>query len=199
MEGDAETGGDENLVFSHGEGLRKLVKDFLRYLGDRVLVGEVLEDEGEFVPAQTGQSVAATRAGLEPLRHLVQQFVPFAVAQRVVDDFETVKVHEDRGKRGVVAVGLGQAVFEAVAERHPVGQAGEGVMTGEVPDPLLGEFQFGDFREYGHVIGGMAGLVGDDADVHPGGKGFAVLAPVDDLSLPLPGFGKDVLDGLEKG
>ena len=119
------------------------------------------QEQDELVAAQAGDGVAVAHARLQALGDLLQQPVAQAVAQGVVDDLEAIEVEEQDGQPRRAAVRLGHRDGEAVVEQQPVGQAGEGVVVGELLDLLLGALALGHVER--DPEGGRAAAVLDGA------------------------------------
>src|SRR5438045_1569287 len=99
----------------------------------------------------------------------------FAVSARVVDDLEAVQVEEEDGEAGAAAALRSlERHAEALHEERAVGQPGERVVEGGVPELLLGSQPLGDVHA-DREAGGAAGEV----DVVPGDF------DVDDLAIRL--------------
>jgi hypothetical protein len=94
--------------------------------GDRARLGDVthlVEDDGELVAAEAGCGVGLTHAALQHLGEGLQNPVAGLVAEGVVDLLEPVQIDEQH--RDVFPAADGP--LQAVAQAHPVGQAGETV------------------------------------------------------------------------
>src|ERR1035437_10812951 len=59
------------------------------------VLAQVFEQHHEFVPPQTGYSIALADAGGETLGNLLQQQVAFVVTEGVVENFEIVEIDEE--------------------------------------------------------------------------------------------------------
>ena len=81
-----------DLVTAQHDGLSQLVVDPLGHSGGVRLLGDVLEQHGEFVAAEAGQRVARAHARFQPARDGHQQLVARLMAQAVVDAFEPIDV-----------------------------------------------------------------------------------------------------------
>ena len=79
----------------------------------------------------------------EPLGDPDEQLVPRRVTEGVVDDLEVVEVEEDDGDGPPVPPVQGQGVLQPVEEQRPVGQAGQHVVEGLVPQQRLAGRQLG--------------------------------------------------------
>src|SRR6202789_3250553 len=55
------------------------------------------------------------------------------MAERVVDELEAVKIQHRHRELMLLTLGLGNRLSDAVFEQQPVGQAGERIVRGEMP------------------------------------------------------------------
>ena len=95
------------------------------------------QDDGEFIAAQARHRVRLAHAALDAVRALGQQQVASIVAEQVVDLLEAVQVDEQQRHLQAAARGLAYFLIEPVAEQATVGQTGQRVEIGMVPDPLV--------------------------------------------------------------
>jgi len=113
---------------------------------------------------------------LQPTGHAAQELVAGVVAEAVVDVLEAVEIEEQQGDLGTVALGTGDGAAQAVAKQGAVGEAGEGVVVGQVGEAFFGLAPLGDVAgdgdDAGHplVVG-----VGFDAGAGLQPQGAAVL------------------------
>ena len=91
---------------------------------------------GELVAAEARGEHAFTDAGAEPACDALEQQVAGGVAERVVDALEIVEV-DVQEVQGLARAQLAQQEARALAELGAVGQAGEGVVIGELMDARL--------------------------------------------------------------
>ena len=122
------------------------------------VVGAALEEQGEFIAADSGGGVAGTNALGDALPCLDEEIVGGGVAQAVVDEFEVIEVDGDHGHRTVVTCPQRHRVGQSIGEQGAVGQPGEGVTQ-----RLLGRR-----RQQPPVLPGRDDLAGTDRD-HDGG------------------------------
>ena len=66
------------------------------------------------------------------------------MSEGVVDALEAVDVHEHQRHLGAAPLCLGEGMAEPVLEQGPVGQAGERIMVGHMPDLALGALALDD-------------------------------------------------------
>lgn len=93
------------------------------------LVGQVREQDRELVTAQAGHHVGGSSRAAQRTGYLGQHAVPGRVPQRVVDRLETVEVqHEQCGVASVTRPGISDGQAGVAAQRHPVPQAGQGIV-----------------------------------------------------------------------
>ena len=129
-------------------------------------VGDVdrfaLHHDDELVAAESGQHVALAQRRAQPLGHDLQQLVADLVAEAVVDRLEVVEVDEQH--RHLVDLGRRQPVVEEVHQVRAVGQPGQLVVAGRVPQLLGGAALLGDVLDVGdrqhHAV-----VLGDDTRV----------------------------------
>ena len=103
--------------------------------GDRVAVGEAVEQDDELVAAPARHGVfgahAAVRAG-----DVLQHEVAAVVAETVVDALEAVEVDEQHCHHAARAGTAGDRPLQPVEQQAAAGQPGEGVVGGFVAQPL---------------------------------------------------------------
>jgi hypothetical protein len=85
----------------------------------------------------------------EAQRHLAQQLVADAAAQRAVDQLEAVQVQVQHAGRAFVALDRGQALVDQARKQRAVRQAGQLLVVGQVVQAFLGQLAFGDVRQVG--------------------------------------------------
>ena len=120
--------GVEGLV----EGAQQLLAQGLRL----ALVGQAGGQHHEFVAAQARNGVAGADAGAQPVGGLEQDPITGRMAREFVDPFEIVQVDEDHAQAFPIVLGALHGLVEPVHQQAPVGQAGEGVVIGQVADAL---------------------------------------------------------------
>src|SRR5690606_490905 len=92
-------------------------------------LGQIFQDNGEFVAGETCNCVAGTKALSKPVGDFHQHFVASEVAQAVVDGFEAVEVQEDDGEMQVgSSLRAGDGGLKAVHEQGSVGEGGQPVV-----------------------------------------------------------------------
>ena len=70
------------------------------------------------------------------------------MAQRVVDLLEAVEIEQEHRDHATFAAGAGQGLAQPVEQQGAVGQAGQRVVQGQAPDPLLGRLALGQVLEH---------------------------------------------------
>src|SRR6185503_4869422 len=80
----------------------------------------------------------------ETLRDLAQQAVARGVAERVVDRFEAVQIHEEDRERMLLTPRRGEQHLEALVEEGPVRQLREAVEVREAADLLFDALALAD-------------------------------------------------------
>ena len=138
---DPDAGLDEHLLASQLEGGAQSLGDALGHLGGLVQAGDVFQEDGELVPAETRERVSRAQALLETPACRDEQTVPLLVPEAVVHQLEVVQVHEEHGDLVVASIRAGQGVFQAVREQGPVRQVGQGVVQRLVAEDLLAPAQ----------------------------------------------------------
>jgi hypothetical protein len=167
-EGDTDRPADLHLQPVEGDGLLQRPEHPPADPQHPVLVGGVGDEDGELVTAQACHGAGAGHGGGEPLGDLHQELVALVVAERVVDRLELVEV-EDHDRRSSRASGrdVVEGGGEPALEIGPVGQSGQRVVPGVVPQPRdqVAVAQ-GDPRVVGHRLQQQHVVVLEGAD-HP--------------------------------
>jgi hypothetical protein len=129
-------------------------------------VAQVLQQDGELVPAEAGDDVLGAYRLAEPVGDAGEQAVPGGVTVGVVDVLEPVQVDEQHRR---VRLGgprePGQRVVQVLQEQAPGGQAGDRVVGGVVAQlllrlPLVGQVPPGE--QHAAVRGVLLGEPGQD-------------------------------------
>ena len=136
---DADAGRAAVVVACQGVGLAELGQDLLAHATglhhQRLRVrAQAFEHDHELVAAQARHGIHAAHAGVQALRHLLQQQVALVVPQGVVEGLEVVQVNEQQRPALVLAYGVAKGMLHAVQQQHAVGQAGEGVVERQALD-----------------------------------------------------------------
>jgi hypothetical protein len=177
--GDADAHGDNMADVADRDGLTQCIEDPVGDLqGERMgrpgvdvairvvgvtarVVGTVpgFDEDDELVASDSGDGVALTQDALKSARGLEQHGVPRRMARGVVDPFEPVEIAEENRDLPPVATRAAQGRAEAIHQKSPVGQAGEGVMQGRVGELLLGLHDVGHVTARADDLHDPAGLV----------------------------------------
>ena len=135
-EGDAEADRPADLLAAD---LHRLVGDLPQQFGvgdGAFLVGRAVHHGDELVAAQPGQQMLL-RGGLgQSVRQGLQELVPGGVPEEAVQRLQPVDVDEDHRDRARSA--RAEPLGEVVGQSAAVGQGGQLVVVGQVPQPLLG-------------------------------------------------------------
>ena len=91
-------------------------------------VRHLVDNDDEFVAAESGDRIILPHALLEAFGNILQKNIPDNVAERVVDRLKVVQVEDHQGKQVVMPVFEGQGLLQAVKEQLPVGEAGQGIV-----------------------------------------------------------------------
>ena len=103
-----DAGGDEQLAALQAEGELQRLQDLLRHLRRVLRARDAGQEQDELVAAQAGHGVALAHAGLQALRHRLQQ--PVARGCGPSESLMTLKRSRSRNStasRCALAVGLG--------------------------------------------------------------------------------------------
>ena len=151
---------DRHARLGGGERERR-VHDLGQPLGQAPCAGfvGVARHHHELVAAQARQEVGAPRRLRQTRADLADQFVAGVMAVAVVDVLEAVEVHEQHGKRFVLACGVGHLARQRLFEVHAVGQAGQAVEVRQIVQALVGRFELA-------LRGTQRREVGEDAHQH---------------------------------
>jgi hypothetical protein len=129
-EGDPDARRDQDVASLHDERALDLRGDPLGQRGGGVEIGGVLQQQRELVSAQARDGVLRAQARGQAMADFHQKPVADLLAERVVQDLETVQIEEEHRQVGAGPLRAGQGVGEAVHEEGPVGQPGQGVAEG---------------------------------------------------------------------
>src|SRR5579859_6841060 len=124
-------------------GARELGQELSRDDLEGRAVLDLLQDDEEFVPADSCHEVARPEARTQAARDLDQDAVAGAVPVRVVHGLESIEIDEKGGEaRGAPSRAL-YGLLERRAEAGPVGETRQGVAVGERSDVLPRESDLG--------------------------------------------------------
>ena len=119
--------------------------------------------DGELVAAEPRRRILAAKLSLEALGDGAQQAVADGMAQGVVHILEVIDVEAHDGGKTATAPGHGNGVVDPLPEQDAVGQAGQCIVLGHVPDVLLAPLQLADIGVEHHGAA-VAGAVLVDLD-----------------------------------
>ena len=138
----------------------------------RLVQAGVGQQDGELVAAQPGEEVAGPQGRAQARADLPEQVVAGVVAEAVVDLLEAVEVEQQQRGRARRAVAVVEHPLGLLEQRAPVGQPGQLVGAGLLPDLVEGaDLAEGD---------GGAGEGGQHAaDGQPRGHDRQLVAPAD--------------------
>lgn len=109
------------------------MEDFFGDMGDILEFAQIFEKDDEFVAARKrGDQVGFAGTSAEPGGNLPQHLVADFVSQGIVDGLETVEIEKENGRHPPGALGFGDCPSQVAVKKHPVGQAGDLVMMGDV-------------------------------------------------------------------
>jgi hypothetical protein len=145
-------------------------------------------DDGEFVSAEPRHGVAVMSTAAQPFGQDPQHGVAGRMAECVIEALEAVEIDEEQHHTAVGAAVLGHRRVEALAKQCAIGEIGQPIMMGHVPDALGFKFLVGDVFGDAEQILRLLPVVADHD--HPGAKkAEAIMRRVDrllldDLNLP---------------
>ncbi|MNO73095.1 hypothetical protein D3C76_640540 [compost metagenome] len=187
-EGDADTGGDEELAVFQHERPHQAAEDVLGHVDGAVqghfAGGARLQQQGELVAAHACHRVVVIHAGQQAQGHVLEHAIARGMAEGVVDRLEAVQVEEHQHHPGLLPLGLLQGVVQTVLEQRAVGQVGEGVVVGQAVDALFAGLALADVGEEAHVAGQVAFVVQYRGDADPGRVMVAVTALEPHFAFP---------------
>ncbi len=131
-DGDADGGGNEELTAVDFDGMGKRAQETPRDADGILFIGEVRQDDGEFVAAHPAKRVIFAQTGFEPLADGAEEAVAGVVAEGVIDELEAVEVDEHEADIAMLAARDGNRLVKTVFEKGAVGQSGERIMAGLV-------------------------------------------------------------------
>ncbi len=99
--------------------------------------GDLRQQDRELVPTEPGERVFVAQACPQAPGDGDQYAVADVMPEAVVDDFEAIQVKEEDRQRTVPARSDRQPLFEPVVKQRSVGQAGQRVGVGQVPQVAL--------------------------------------------------------------
>ena len=88
------------------------------------MIGDIAEQNHEFVAAQARDDIVLARAFAQAFGNLDQQLVARGMAERIVDDLETVEIDEQHRAFARLRSAIGNLLLQQPREVLAVGQAG---------------------------------------------------------------------------
>ena len=79
--------------------------------------GRVLQEDGVLVPAEAGQTLFRPQGLPKAAADLAQELISGCVAQRVIDELESIEIKEEH----MHVVPAGKSLLQPVQEQNPVG------------------------------------------------------------------------------
>ena len=148
VHGDADRGGEEDLLLAERDRRAQRAAHRLGEAGDALRLALGDEQEGELVAGKARQRVLRLEQAGQAPRDGEQDRIADRDAEAVVDLLEAVDVEdEDRGPRRAFRCGARDRRAQPVDEQLAVGQAGQVVVDGVVQQPLLGSALLGDVEQ----------------------------------------------------
>ncbi len=186
-DGNADAGGQRNLLAVDHQFLAQAGQDFLRQRQRVVELRVILQDDLEFVAALAGDGVAFAHGLGQEARHHLQRLVAHLRTVGVVDALEAIQVQAHHGHALAFALGGGVHLLEALARQQAVRQAGQRVVIGQEIDQVLLGLALGDVHEHHHEVLRMAFAVAHHGHAEQARIGVAILASRQDLAGPVAG------------
>ena len=148
VQGDAQAGGELDVVAVHGQRHGQGLADALDGLDGLARGDELLQQDHEFVAAEARNRVQPAHAFAQHFGHGHEHLVAKGVAKAVVQDLEAVQVQKDQGEVvGLAAVGALHGLAHAVQAQGAVGQGGQRIVQGQVAQLQLHLLAAGDVAQ----------------------------------------------------
>ncbi|MNM45486.1 hypothetical protein D3C81_564110 [compost metagenome] len=100
-----------------------------------------LHQQHKFVTTDARQGVLTVQVAAQALRHVLEQQVAHMVTKGIVDRFEAIQVNEHQRKTATLLCHFAHGLFNAVGQQCTVGQAGQGIVQGQLGEFLVGPGQ----------------------------------------------------------
>ncbi|OPZ04424.1 MAG: hypothetical protein BWZ09_01808 [Alphaproteobacteria bacterium ADurb.BinA305] len=137
------------------------------------LPAQLLQHDDELVATEPGHGIVLAHAAYEDGGDLHEQPIALLVAHGVIDRLEVVQVDEQQGADRALTRAARLRPLQPLHQQPPVGQAGQGVEVGQLPDLGLRRLARGDVargveqhrpavhleRERGHLDGIHASIL----------------------------------------
>ena len=124
---DAQRAADGDLQLVQAKRFGQLFDDLAGNGGGRHVVRQATQNNQKLVAALAADGIRVPHGLKQAPGHVAQQQITRAVAQRIVDGFEIVKIKEQHRRRGMVASRTGNGLLQAVKGQHAVGKVGQGI------------------------------------------------------------------------
>jgi hypothetical protein len=125
-DGNADTGGDEDLPTIDHEGLLELVAQALGNPDDVGRIGNAFEQNREVITTEARRGVAGAQDVFQSAGDGLQKAVAGLVAEAVIDDLEAVDIEEDDADPFFVTLRPFQAVVSRSMKRARFGRSVSG-------------------------------------------------------------------------
>jgi len=108
------------------------------------------------------------------------------VSEGVVDHLETVQIDEQQREWVTLPTGRAHRLLQALLKQRPIGKLGHQIEVRQPADTLFGALALGYIGQHVDETQRTVVAIPLDADAVPGAEHATVLAPVPDLTLPVP-------------
>ncbi|MNP33505.1 hypothetical protein D3C76_1267470 [compost metagenome] len=150
---DADAGGHPELLALEVEGPGNGAEDFLGGGCHVLVIGQLRQQDHEFVAAQSGHRIAGAQTRLESQRHFLEQLIAGIVPKRIVDLLEAVEVKEQHRQLPMITTCLADALAQQHAEQTAIGQRRKAVVIGQILDIFgVGNFRFASAQAALHQL-----------------------------------------------
>ena len=154
--------------------------------GDGIaLVPEVGHHEAKLVTAAPANRVTVAHLQTEPARNFNQHLIADRRPERVIDQTKTVEIEQDDRSTAHEAMRRNQRLIKPVGEKIAVGQAGQGIETGQKLDALGSLMTLRKIAENTDIVFFVGVSAGDRRNTQPLTDQRTILAPIGDFSLPV--------------
>jgi hypothetical protein len=147
---------------------------------------QILDQQHEFIAAQPAHDIHFADARGEPLGDFPQKKVAGRMAKRVVQLLEVVEIHEKQRPLEVPPRVDGHALAQLLQQQAPVGQPGQRVEEGQIPDLFLGQLRLRDVPQDGKNAGLSVQLHQRRGERPP--EDISILFTELDLKIPATGL-----------
>jgi hypothetical protein len=144
IHGNADAGGHEQLSAFDHDGVGKRGVDLVDDGNDLLDIGDVFENDREFVAAETGNAVDLAQRSPQQSGDGLQEQVPCGVTQRVVDFLERIEIEKHHREHSSIALAPRRSTQQLVLQQIAIGQPGQRVVMRQIDEPFLGFLAFRD-------------------------------------------------------